>query len=159
MKIYVFRHGTSESGNRREEGKGSEAGLTDEGRRQVRNISRAAKGLAVSPTVIFTSPLTRAVQSAEVARDAEWQDTEVRLTDALLPDARPIDVYALLDILSAADSAVLVTHYPLLRRLLVDMLGCDADIEVQNGAIVHVEFKGKPSASSGTLKWLLPQMG
>ena len=95
----------------------------------------------MSPSVIFTSPLMRAVQTAEAAREPELPSAEIKVTDALMPESSPEDVYQALSALKSAESALLVTHYPLPGHLISDILGCEPSIEVQNGAIVYIESK------------------
>lgn len=45
MKIYVFRHGAADFSDKKAARSDLGPGITDEGRTQVRNVSRAAKGL------------------------------------------------------------------------------------------------------------------
>ena len=108
--------------------------------------------------MIFTSPLMRAVQTAEAAREPELPSAEIKVTDALMPESSPEDVYQALSAPKSAESAMLVTHYLLPGHLISNILVCEPSIEVRNGAIVYIESKWKPNQYSGTLKWLLPQM-
>ena len=67
MKLYLVRHaeaiersGTTPDANRY---------LTPKGRTAFRKIVRRARKAGIAPGIIFTSPLLRAVQTAEVSGD------------------------------------------------------------------------------------------
>jgi len=65
MRIYFIRHGESEANVLREiSNRGLKHPLTDLGRRQVEALARELRGESVAR--IYTSPLLRAVQTAEI---------------------------------------------------------------------------------------------
>lgn len=65
MKLYFVRHGESEANILRViSNRGSRHGLTGRGRQQVAELARNLSGLGDSR--IFTSPLLRAIQTAEI---------------------------------------------------------------------------------------------
>ena len=65
MKIYILRHGIAEEaqGNQPD----SERALTAEGKKKLRSVLRTAAAADVAPSLILTSPLRRAVQTAQIA--------------------------------------------------------------------------------------------
>ncbi len=161
MNIYIFRHGLAEnkdeSPDRTDEGRR----LTKEGEEQVRWACERAKELGLVPTVILTSPLVRARQSAEVAQRRLHAATGVREDPCLRPDAKVEEVYASLSKLKAKDSVVLVTHLPLLGHLFESLLDWNVwdQLDFDNGAIARIDSKIRPKARSGTLVWLMPMQG
>ena len=71
MKIYFLRHGESEANLLREfSNRGVKHPLTEAGRRQAHVLADALRGAGI--TRLYSSPLLRAVQTAEIL-GAEWQ--------------------------------------------------------------------------------------
>src|SRR5689334_2864611 len=66
-ELYLFRHGIAEDrvAGRDDEGRR----LTGKGRKKLERVLRAARAMGARPAVIISSPLIRAVQTAEVAAD------------------------------------------------------------------------------------------
>jgi phosphohistidine phosphatase len=64
MKLYVMRHGSAE--DRAESGVDDDRALTAEGRERVHAVGKLLLDSSEEPTYIVTSPLVRAVQTAEI---------------------------------------------------------------------------------------------
>lgn len=64
MKLYVMRHGPAE--DHAPSGIDSDRALTASGRERVRAVARKLAELEEEPLLIVTSPLVRAVQTAEI---------------------------------------------------------------------------------------------
>jgi phosphohistidine phosphatase len=64
LKLYVMRHGPAE--DRADSGMDSDRALTAPGRERVRAVARLLAELDEEPLTILTSPLVRAVQTAEI---------------------------------------------------------------------------------------------
>ena len=80
MKFYFVRHGESEANILHEiSNRGWKHGLTEKGREQAAALAHHLR--AIKAHKIFTSPLMRAVQTAEIL--AEVLALEVEVTDAL----------------------------------------------------------------------------
>jgi phosphohistidine phosphatase SixA len=104
VKILVMRHGAADD----PDGLGDPYRvLTDDGRRTVREVMEAAKAAGHAPRAILVSPLTRAVQTAEIA--AAFFGLRPRLHLALAPGATA--ARALGRVLPAEDT-LLVSHEP-----------------------------------------------
>jgi phosphohistidine phosphatase len=90
VKLYLVRHGIAEEGG--EEKKDAERALTAEG---IKKFRRAARGIVrvmgeeeMRAVVIFTSPLVRARQTAELLREAVEEaggKADVRVSEKLVP--------------------------------------------------------------------------
>ena len=128
--------------------------LTADGRKKMR---AAAAGIArlVQPTIILTSPLTRAVQTAEILGDT-WDLHRFHVSDAL---AEGDDENLLADILSLrADALAAVGHEPFISATLSFLLTGDrrsVSAPFGKGAAACVEFEGEPRAGEGTLLWFM----
>ena len=64
MKLYIMRHGPAEDFS--PSGRDADRALTPSGRDRVRDVARALLEADEAPHVIFTSPLVRALQTAEL---------------------------------------------------------------------------------------------
>lgn len=68
MYLYLIRHGIAQ--DREQEIKDEERSLTPEGRQKTQKVAQKIKKLGLNFDVIFTSPLVRASQTAEI-----WLET------------------------------------------------------------------------------------
>ncbi len=81
MQLYFLRHGEADwPGWTKPD---DERPLTDFGKKEVRQVAKFLNRLKVKPDLIVTSPLPRALQTAEVA--AEQLKTKLRQDEALEP--------------------------------------------------------------------------
>lgn len=77
MKVYVMRHGPAEDDS--PTGRDADRALTSPGRDRTRNVARALVEGDETPVTIISSPLVRALQTAEiVAAIAGVDQVEVR---------------------------------------------------------------------------------
>ena len=86
--------------------------LTANGRRQARALGDRLRWHDCEPTHIWSSPLVRAIQTAELVASGLACETTVDAMPALTPDEKPRDVVAALTALPAASIIVLVGHEP-----------------------------------------------
>jgi phosphohistidine phosphatase len=91
--------------------------LTAEGRAAARELGRRLRWHDCTPTAIWTSPLTRAVMTAElVAQAVEW-DGPIESVPALAPGGSVSDVMAALRTLDPDGTVLMVGHEPGLSGL------------------------------------------
>jgi phosphohistidine phosphatase len=64
MKLYVMRHGPAE--DQAESGADGDRALTPGGRKRVADVARTLVEIGEEPLLVVTSPLVRAVQTAEI---------------------------------------------------------------------------------------------
>lgn len=119
MKLYVVRHGPAE--DTATSGKDFDRALTPSGRERVRDVAKALGRAGEAPKVILSSPLVRALQTAEVIA-AELGIALVETTRDLAPGG---DAVALLRSLVAQKRkrAMVVGHQPDLTILVEEMTG------------------------------------
>jgi phosphohistidine phosphatase len=128
--------------------------LTDEGRRKFREAARGLAAIARRPDVLLTSPLPRALETAEIAAGA-WGGVEPTLEPALASGS----VGAILAALARQPAASLigvVGHEPTLSTLLARLVGgADPDrLAFRRGGVALVSLPGEP-ADGGRLVWYL----
>ena len=112
------------------------------------------------PDVLASSPLVRALQTADILR-ASWQGMNVAVCEALRPEA-PLDDFTkwLHHLPQAAPDALVavVGHEPHLSKLVSWL--CTGEersfIEMKKGGVALLEFDGKVAKGQARLLWLAP---
>lgn len=154
MDLYLLRHGIAEEG-----GTGmndADRALTTEGRRKLRQVLTAACDAKVSLDLIISSPLKRALQTAEVARKTLKYKGEIAKTKALEPSAAVQRVWD--EIRDHRDKAcvMLVGHNPLFSQLAAYLLGSpDIHIDFKKGGLMKINFAHFPPSPQGVLCWYI----
>jgi phosphohistidine phosphatase len=158
MKLLVIRHAiaedqavwakTGESDDQRP--------LTDAGRKKMKRGAKGLNQVVDSIDLLATSPLTRAVQTAEiVARRFKGAPTTV--ATVLTPDQSNQSFLEWLRSIDRAELVAIVGHEPHLSGLVSWLVsGRDGSvIELKKGAACLLEFEGQPAAGGARLLWAL----
>jgi phosphohistidine phosphatase len=114
VKIYVVRHGPAE--DTATSGKDFDRALTPSGRERVREVARALGKIGEEPKVILSSPLVRALQTAEVIA-AELAIAQVETTRDLAPAGDAAALFRSL-VMQKRKRAMIVGHQPDLTILV-----------------------------------------
>jgi len=117
-------------------------------------VELASERFGFKPTVIVSSPVLRAKQTAELARKKLGLKKVIE-DGCLYGDRDPAEVLKFLSGFKKDDGVVLVSHMPLIFELLYSMTGGRFEVELLNGSIAAVKFKGKATEGKGTLTWLI----
>jgi phosphohistidine phosphatase len=152
MKLYFLRHG--EAGEPGEwQGEDALRPLTDEGRRRMTREARTLERLDFGVDRIISSPLVRAVQTAEIVA------TALRRRNRLVEDRRlGVDFGSeflaemLLEYEDARD-LMLVGHEPSMSATIGRLIG--GTVELKKGGLARVDVHDRTQAH-GVLDWLLP---
>ncbi len=153
MQIYVLRHGIAEDAP--PGGSDAVRALTQEGKKKVRAVLECARRASVHPDVILTSPLKRAVETAEIAAAVLGVPGESIRTNALAPSGSPERVWKEIRA-RQAEGILLAGHEPLLSMVVAFLLGCPAlQIRMKKAALVSIEMETKQTQPQGTLLWML----
>ncbi len=156
--LYIFRHGEAEIKAESPSRTDASRRMTQEGKEQIRRVCTLAKQLQAEPNAFLSSPFTRARETAEISREILNPKAELKIEESLSPEGEPQEVYAALAKFKRTDSIVLVTHIPILGKLIFDLLGGHINLEMNNGALARIDSKSLPRAGSGILVWLLPSI-
>lgn len=157
MLLYIARHAEAEVAKGAPRESPDSWHVTEDGRRAAAQAAAAAeRELAFHPELILSSPSPRARESAEAIRDALGGVPPVAVETAVGPDATPTEFYRALQARKDSGSVVVVTHIPLISRLVPDLLGAGPAIELLQGGIACVQCKDGVGPGKGTLVWLLP---
>jgi phosphohistidine phosphatase len=154
MEIYLLRHGIAE--DRSPSGRDADRRLTDEGRQKLRRVLERAHSAGVNPSLILSSPLKRAMETAEIAaRELGYEGKIVRV-ESLKPESSPQHIWD--EVRSHPDeSAILLAgHEPLFSATVAWMLGSThAMVDFKKGALVRVSVDALGQEPAGVLQWML----
>ncbi len=154
MEIYLFRHGIAE--DRAPGGRDEDRRLTDEGRQKLRRVLERAQAAGVSPSLILSSPLKRAVETAEIAARELGYEGKIVRSDSLTPDSSPSEVWTEIRIHRDEKAILLAGHEPLFSATVAWMLGSShAMVEFKKGALVRVDVSSLGAEPKGILQWML----
>lgn len=123
--------------------------LTAVGRAQVAASMKALLARGIVPDCIFASGLVRAQETARIAVEHARLSRAVVTWDILAPDGTPHDVLVRLE--PIAGSTLLISHQPLVGRLILYM--CGTETAMPTAAIACIRFR-TPARGSGRLEWL-----
>lgn len=154
MILYVMRHAEAVEGSDTLQDEWRY--LTEKGRSTVERVSSAIATYGPKPRLTITSPLTRAVQTAEIAAEKACRKNVVVASELLLPGA---DIAELVTHLKGCDHAgrvMLVGHEPQLGSLVATLLGReDGSISLKKGACVALEFERDSDGTQARFVWYL----
>jgi phosphohistidine phosphatase len=163
MRIYLLRHGIAEDA-----GPGTpddKRELTDKGRTKLAGVLRLARRAAKADNarleLVLSSPLVRAVQTAEMAREILGVESPVEQTNVLLPAASPQKVWEELQGLRNLDEVLLAGHEPLLSSLAAWLLGAPKlQVHMTKAALLSIELAVFRGETHGILNWMVtPKLG
>jgi phosphohistidine phosphatase len=154
MEIFLVRHGVAVE----REGEGPDAfrPLTGKGRRRFRKTARSFARLGCKLDLILTSPLVRAVQTAEILA-GEAKHGDVAILEELDPKYEAADLLkALRKRANGSRSVALVGHEPQLSSVLAALAGVEAEtLDLKKGAIVRLEARDPSQRGSAAAIWSL----
>ena len=154
MEIYLLRHGIAE--DTAPSGRDADRRLTDKGREKLRKVLKVAADAEIVPSLILTSPLVRAVQTAEIAAEVLKYKGKLVKTDALLPDAAPRDVWNDVRVRKDHASILVAGHEPLFSMTTGYLLGCSREmVDFKKGALIRVDVESLGATPLGVLKWMI----
>jgi phosphohistidine phosphatase len=147
MQLYFLRHGEADwPGWTKPD---DERPLTDFGKKEVRQVGRFLNRLKVKPDLIVTSPLPRALQTAEVA--AEELKTKLQQDEALEPGFGISELRTVLK-RYCPKALMLVGHEPDFSSVISAVTG--ACLKLSKAGVALVDFD--PETAKGRLLWLFP---
>ena len=154
MNVILLRHGIAAE---REEWKGSDGGrpLTERGAKRVAQVAAGMKRLEIQPTHLFSSPLVRAVETANILYTVLAVQNIVSQVEELLPDSPPAQFLKLLSDLPKDACVLCVGHEPHLGMLAGFLLtGTRAPaFRFKKAGACLIDLPSPPKAGRGLLHW------
>jgi phosphohistidine phosphatase len=157
VRLTLIRHGDAGDDAPRDE----DRALTKRGRATSRRVGRALASRGVRFSAVVSSPLVRAVQTAEIVVAAMEQRVRVTISDVLVPEGPPQSVVTFLEKLPDANdqSVALVAHEPILSRVAALLLGLPKFPPLRKGEALRIRLPDGPSRP-GTPRWRIePETG
>ena len=154
MKLYFLRHASAADVAPSD----AERELTKEGEEESRIAGAALATLGVKPGHIFSSPLVRARQTAEIAAQELDFTSPVEILDELLNDASTPSLLKALKSHHEAGELLLVGHMPRLADHVAALIDAQSagGLSLGKGSVACVELDHlRPGA--GQLRWFMRQ--
>lgn len=147
MQLYFLRHGEADwPGWTKPD---DERPLTDSGKKEVRQVVKFLSRLKVKLDSIVTSPLPRALQTAEIA--AEQLKTKLGQDEALEPGFGITELRTVLE-RHRSKVLLLVGHEPDFSSVISALTGASLKLSKAGVALVDID----PDTEKGRLLWLFP---
>jgi phosphohistidine phosphatase len=146
MKLYLLRHGKADWPNW--DKPDDERPLTEAGKDQVAAVAKVLARLEIEPA-IFTSPLPRASQTADIA--AKYLKRKVQVDSLLRPGFDAGKLRKLIKNVSG-DSLMVVGHEPDFTRTIFQLTGGNTKLSKAGVALVELDV----ASMKGELRWLIP---
>lgn len=157
MRIFIVRHAIAEDFSK--SGRDEDRELSPAGRKKMKVAAAGFAGLGMGIDRVFTSPLIRARQTAEIlARELKYKGAPEE-TEILAPGHSPEEVCAFLRTLKSVESVALTGHEPNCSQLVSYLLSGPGEVAVEfkKGAICLIE-SSRPQRGTGILIWHLSPM-
>ncbi len=148
MRVTLIRHAEAGDDAPRDESRA----LTLKGRADARRLGRALDGRGVRFSLVVTSPLVRAVQTAEIVAAAVKYRRRVMATDVLVPEGAVSKVIAFLRTVSAETGVALVAHEPILSAIAAALTGRPRYPALRKAEALRIRMP-EGGAGTGQLRW------
>ena len=152
MQLFLLRHGKAEDYG--SDGRDFTRALVEKGVEQARHAARILKAADLLPDLVLTSPLTRAIQTAEAfTKEAGIPGAIMQswLACGMAPETALSELSAFPDF----GRIMIVGHEPDFSRCIQYCLGAFGNgIEVRKGSVTCLEIT--PPSRNATLRFLLP---
>lgn len=150
MILYFLRHGLAGSPRA---GDDDARPLSEAGEAALRSAASLWRRLNLRPDVVLTSPLARAVRTAELVTEAVGGGTPV-IHDRLRPGAAWGDMARAMAGVADARRVLFVGHEPDLSSAVALLTGASS-VRMRKGGLACVEFYGTPEPGAGEIAWLI----
>ena len=154
MNIYLIRHSDSEKASTHK--KDAERKLTPDGEQKLKIAAEGWKLLAPHFSHIISSPIARALQTAEIIAQAYKFSGKIITDKRLISGNKTEGVIELANEIMGHDMAF-VGHEPDFSEHVAHLISnSGAKIDFKKGMIAKISFDGKAKMSRGVLEFLIP---
>jgi phosphohistidine phosphatase len=162
LDLYLLRHG--DAGKRIAVAAGQDSGdapLTIAGREEIAVIARSVKDLNLKFSAIVTSPLKRAVQTANIIAKVLAMEKRISIWNDLLPEGNRMKLYNKLNQYTRESAILIIGHEPYFSNLMYDMIFHKnrvnqlGRINLKKAGLAKIRVISLTPNISGELRWLL----
>jgi len=153
MKLYLVRHAAAIV--RSEKVAEENRYLTIRGRKYFRMTARRMAKKKEIPDVILTSPLARALQTAEILSEALSFEGEVAVSPALSPGFDAAGLRRILASFKKARGVAIVGHEPDFGEVAGKLLNLERPFPFKKGMIICLKIPSGKKKGKASLKWVL----
>jgi phosphohistidine phosphatase len=152
MNLYLMRHANA-GVPRDNPALDAKRSLIKEGKEQCMLMARVLSALKVQVDVIVSSPLKRALQTAQFVGTELGYEARVEISSALDPDADYADFQEMLQEYADREGVLVVGHNPNLFKFLGKLVTNNggAAIRMRKGSVARVDLDRHPPL----LQWLI----
>jgi phosphohistidine phosphatase len=157
MDVILIRHAEAGDRDAAQYPNDDKRPITAEGRKKQTTIARIMKKMGIQFDYLVTSPVDRAVQTAEVLAEVFGFKEAPTQSEALGHTCTPRNVLKLLVKFPPRDAVALVGHEPAFSQVAAALVSPDGDlhIELKKSGVIGIGFPGAPELGKGTLLYLL----
>jgi len=156
-EIVIVRHGIAVDIGENSVNSDEDRMLSEEGRDRTAEVARGLRAIGCLPGVILSSPLRRAMETAQIIGRELGKKATIETTDALLPEA---EVKETVQAIAAAGCAtvMVVGHVPHLPCLASYLLAGNESISIplKKAAACSLLCGGRIMPGYASLQWMLP---
>lgn len=158
MDLYVLRHAIAEERDSSSFPDDSTRPLTKKGIKRMEEVAQGMLALGLSFDVIYTSPFTRAKQTADIVVKAFHLEDKLRETETLATYGEPAELIKLIKGTKDATSVLIVGHEPYLSDLISTLLAGDTSLSItmKKGGLCKLNVGTLRFGACASLEWLLP---
>ncbi len=155
-ELYILRHGAAVTRGSEEFADDSKRPLTPEGKKKMQEIAQGLCRLGFDPDWIVTSPLVRAVETAEIVAESLKTKLPMDFCDALRPGRSTEALISFLARHPNRKRVMVVGHEPDLSQMAGRLVGASrARLAFKKGGCCLISFDEFPPKSPGELIWWL----
>ncbi len=129
--------------------------LTARGIARFEGAVAGLEALDVELDEIFTSPLVRAKQTADILAAGVKGKPSVKILDTLAPGHTPTQVLAQLAKHAKSRRIALVGHEPGLGELAAHLIGAGRALPFKKGGVCRIDVESLTSRRAGALSWFV----
>ena len=151
MEIYLLRHGAADRN-----APDADRRLTDQGIAEVTEVITQARQAGSKPSLILSSPYTRALETAKLTARLLGYQQEILTATALTPESTPQEAWEELRLYSDQPSILAVTHEPLVTAVASWMLNsARTQIEFKTATLARIDIETMTAKPRGVRRWTI----
>ena len=153
MELYLLRHGPAYSHGHPDYSE-DERPLTEEGVKLTQKVVKGMKDLGIDIKVILSSPLKRAMETAQIV--SEKYDIKIEVCEALAT-GNNMELFNLLSEYVDMGPVCLVGHQPYMGLLISELVWGEPDVEIplKKSGLARIDVDTYSGRPEGDLKFLL----